>query len=994
MKFQKLLAILIACSIICIPKINSAQTINLGTAANFVFFTSSGAVDNVGTSVYTGNLGTNVGAFTGFGSEATVNGNKYAANSITAQASTDLIAAYNQLKNIPPTNTSHANAFGSETLFQGVYSVAGAGSVGGNLILDGGGHADAVFIFKIGGAFTTGAASVISLVNGASACNIYWVAEGAISMAASTEMKGTLIANNAANSMGANCTLDGRLFSTTGALSANTSTAKLPVCSGWIGGISADWNTAGNWVSSIIPTSTTNTTIPANPLYSPVISGTGTGIGSVNNIIVQSGALLKVSGGKLQISGVLTNAGSFDASGGTIELNGTLAQTINRNTFVNNNIQNLIISNNVNLNGQQNLTGTLSFGNSNVKLTTGDSLILKSTSGGTARVADITTANGNLLTGNEISGLITVERYITAKRAWRLLSVPISSVGAPTINAAWQEGQGGNSISNLNPGFGVHITGGSQAVGYDEGVNNNAAIKVFDTAQNLLVRLPAATGTNIPLTSYPGYFLFIRGDRSTNLLQGTSAAITTATLRMRGHIFTGDTIVSVNNTNTTLVGNPYPSAIDFHAIIKNNVNDKVYLWDPKMNGASGVGGYVTLLWNESTGAYDKTSSASAGVSQYIQSGEAFFVESTGNNATLTIKEKHKSAGGSDFVFKPMTDNKNLSLRVNLFTINSAGSASLSDGVLTTYNDDNLNEVDRNDAKKLYNIAENISIGREAKNLAIERRKTIVGNDTTFLNLYNLKKEAYTLQLSAEGMDSIGLHAVIEDKYLGPSKDTALNIGGITNINFTVNADSASFAANRFSIVFKQDLRLLTVLFSSVKAQQSLKNIVVEWTIEKEFKILKYTVESSSDNINFKKEDTLYANANNNTQQSYFWLDKYVASGMHYYRIGATDIFGKEIFSPVVNVNIDQKVTVSGIAVNGKSMIGKTLTVQFNKIEKGTYNLQLFTMEGVLLNNTKVEHSDASILTHQLTLNNYMPSGKYFLQLAGKSNKYTTYFIIN
>ena len=83
-------------------------------------------------------MGTNVGAFTGFGSEATVNGNKYAANSITAQASTDLIAAYNQLKNIPPTNTSHANAFGSETLFQGVYSVAGAGSVGGNLILDGG----------------------------------------------------------------------------------------------------------------------------------------------------------------------------------------------------------------------------------------------------------------------------------------------------------------------------------------------------------------------------------------------------------------------------------------------------------------------------------------------------------------------------------------------------------------------------------------------------------------------------------------------------------------------------------------------------------------------------------------------------------------------------------------------------------------------------------------------------------------------------------------
>ena len=74
------------------------------------------------------------------------------------------------------------------------------------------------------------------------------------------------------------------------------------------------------------------------------------------------------------------------------------------------------------------------------------------------------------------------------------------------------------------------------------------------------------------------------------------------------------------------------------------------------------------------------------------------------------------------------------------------------------------------------------------------------------------------------------------------------------------------------------------------------------------------------------------------------------------------------------------------------MIGKTLTVQFNKIESGTYNLQLFTMEGVILNNTKVVHSDASILTHQLTINNYVPAGKYLLQLAGKSTNYTTYFI--
>ena len=76
-----------------------------------------------------------------------------------------------------------------------------------------------MFIIKTGGALTTAAGATVNLINGAVACNVFWVAEGAISMAASTTMRGTLIANNGAIDMGAGGILEGRELSTTGAVS-------------------------------------------------------------------------------------------------------------------------------------------------------------------------------------------------------------------------------------------------------------------------------------------------------------------------------------------------------------------------------------------------------------------------------------------------------------------------------------------------------------------------------------------------------------------------------------------------------------------------------------------------------------------------------------------------------------------------------------------------------------------------------------------------------
>lgn len=149
--------------------------------------------------------------------------------SVTNSAASDLTTLYNYLHSLPDTNTTHGAAFGaSEVLTAGVFSVPAAGSVAGTLILDGQNNPNALFVFKIGAAFTSSASAEIVLVNKASSANVFFVCEGAASTGANTIFRGTLMSNQAAASTGAGTTIEGRLLARLGAVSISGSTLTLP----------------------------------------------------------------------------------------------------------------------------------------------------------------------------------------------------------------------------------------------------------------------------------------------------------------------------------------------------------------------------------------------------------------------------------------------------------------------------------------------------------------------------------------------------------------------------------------------------------------------------------------------------------------------------------------------------------------------------------------------------------------------------------------------
>ncbi len=197
---------------------NFAQAPTLGSASDFVLFSTNGAVSNTGISHLTGNVGTNNGSSTGFGN---VDGVMHDNDGASAQCATDLLSAYNQLNATVPAFFPAPLLGNGQTLTAGVYSISGASTLNLNLTLDGQGDPNAVFIFQIQGSFSSGAGAQVLLTNSTQACNVFWKVEGLVSLATGTAMRGTVIANNAAIEIYSGGILEGRFLSTTGAVTVD-----------------------------------------------------------------------------------------------------------------------------------------------------------------------------------------------------------------------------------------------------------------------------------------------------------------------------------------------------------------------------------------------------------------------------------------------------------------------------------------------------------------------------------------------------------------------------------------------------------------------------------------------------------------------------------------------------------------------------------------------------------------------------------------------------
>ena len=94
-----------------------------------------------------------------------------------------------------------------------------------------------------------------------------------------------------------------------------------------------------SWSTGTVPTATDNIGIPTGLSFYPNIA---TGTTNCRTISINTGGSVTVSGGTMQIAGDIINNGTFNATSGTVILNGTQAQSIAAGTL---NVTNLTLNN-------------------------------------------------------------------------------------------------------------------------------------------------------------------------------------------------------------------------------------------------------------------------------------------------------------------------------------------------------------------------------------------------------------------------------------------------------------------------------------------------------------------------------------------------------------------------------------------------------------------------------------------------------------------------
>lgn len=210
------------------PRIASAiqGPVALGTAATFGVLAGS-TVTNTGPSIINGNLGLSPGtAVTGF-PPGLVTGTIYVADAVAATAQSDLTAAYIDAASRTPSTPVTGN-LGGQTLGPGVYS-GGALALTGTLTLDGQGNPNAVFIFQASSTLITSSASVVALVGGANACNVFWQVGSSATLGTTSVFAGTIMALTSITA-DTGATVTGRLLARNGAVTLDSNLITVPTC--------------------------------------------------------------------------------------------------------------------------------------------------------------------------------------------------------------------------------------------------------------------------------------------------------------------------------------------------------------------------------------------------------------------------------------------------------------------------------------------------------------------------------------------------------------------------------------------------------------------------------------------------------------------------------------------------------------------------------------------------------------------------------------------
>jgi len=749
------------------------------------------------------------------------------------------------------------------------------------------------------------------------------------------------------------------------------------------------------------------------------INGSAIKLGGAGYINNAAGATFKINGGSTidfasnsAASAYILNSGTFYAgsigSACTVNLNYPGVYLQNTSTFY------LGSSSVINLTGLgtsvQN-TGTFT---------------LQSDSTGCAAIGNISGVNA------ACTGIYSVERYLSggtsAYRAYRDLSSPV-----------YETTVGGNHVYSVNYVKLSALLTGTAGIpgGFDKAGNptlylyrdnlapsnssftggNFRGIGNISTDPSYTIDIDGS-GYNIPVGN--GFMFFDRGDRTTNLASkytpGTVAE--SITLTASGALNTGPITVkpwfsllstldytAVTGNSSVLglafVGNPYPSSIDWETfsttsatsgIYGPNVSPFIYVLDP-LSGSynvyqQGNGGFGTLA---ATG------------SNIIPSGQGFFVSALSSSASLTFNEAGKTnaqanrAIGNLFLGnKPLA---NVSQYINLKLVQDSTHA---DGLLVRFDGNAKPQFVMNEDAVYKPGSGAVSLSSmSADNVALAINTQALPKLTPSIIPLNVNASTDgTYQLKLATIKSIpDLYDIwLKDAY---TKDS-LDLRHSPAYGFAIaRGDVASYGANRFSLVIRENPALMVHLLNFAAAK-AMNGAQLAWTTANEQNYTNFTVERSTDGGATFNVLGGYAST---AEGTYSLMDRTPVAGENLYRLKMTDLNGTISYSSVAklmynNTNSLAKSNISIYPNPSSGVINLTVNPNSVNLTQGTSSLQSLSLTPGLTGSSSQQAYDIKIIsstgsviksvtsasaTWQDNVGNLLP-GTYIIQVINNKDK--------
>lgn len=734
-------------------------------------------------------------------------------------------------------------------------------------------------------------------------------------------------------------------------------------------------------------TVTTNTSNYNLTYYGATVNNYGT-------FNVNSATVTNTNFNLTNYSDYINNYGTFNAgiypAAATITLNGTNIGINNASTTVGS----------TTYNGAFNLGSTSVIYPSSTTATvvngTNDVFTIMSDANGSGTIGQVTA-------GATLTGLYNVQRYITGNnslsyRSYRLFSSPVNLnsylpsasgtnyISLNTLNStytvngtkyygAFTGGPGtGFSVSNPNPTIyffkePLPTSNTSFTSGKNQGVKSIFASQVtlFD---NITYNIPVGNG----------YILFFIGSTLNRTTGSSSLKPDNATITNVGYLnqqtiplnlwYTptkGALKLSAASTTTfigyNMVGNPYASTIDLKLLYNDNKDATVGV-SPNFYVLNTSNQYVSY-----NAQYGTTSGT--GSSQYIASGQGFFVVANSNTSVLNFKETYKPTT----VTNPspiLLSLKNLAVN-NAAPTGAAKSLSVkNDAAATTlsglhmklsadsitydecgiyYNSIWSDNFDNNDASALGGISPRVSVssltadgyhvGINALGAYTNGKKVRVSVKATTDGNYNIQME------DIFNIDTVNYTVSLIDNF---SKDS-VKLVPTKNYAFTItNADTSTWGDNRFVLSIEKK-PLPPYQLASFTGQKATDGVLLNWKTINEgtytaFEIQKQDAGNSQYNAIY---DVM-----GDGSGSYVYTDKNTVIGNNTYRLMQTDIHKNVTYSNPITIVYNPTVAAGALSVYPNPAVAQ-ITVNFNAATNNsamagpeTYTASIYSINGAVM----------------------------------------------